>query len=236
MRYKTLIVEDEDVSRQALRSMVDSIPWLLCVGEASGKHQAVSLIREKRPDVLFLDVRIPGGNGMSVLNDSDNSPLVIFTTAYSKYAVEAFDRGAVDYLLKPFSQKRFDSAIEKLRERLQHTQLPVTVADDTLFVKSGKTLLPISLQDIDYFVSCKDYVVAVSGDEERVLSTTLMALQAQLDEKLYVRVHRSHIVNSRMIRSMHSHGDRQLKLIMRNDHAIIASRSGAARLNHLIWQ
>ena len=228
MIFNTIIVEDEVMSRDALSSIIKKIPWLKLVGEAGSFNKAVDLINENKPDVLFLDIRMPGGTGLDILNNTDAAPYIIFTTAYGEFAVDAFDHCAVDYLLKPYSQKRLFEALEKLRLRLFGKN------EVQIFVKSGNQMLPLELGQVDYFTADKDYVIAYSGEEERLLTTTLSALEKQLDPEQYVRVHRSYIVNLHMIKSMQRYGDRQFKIIMRNHSEIISSKTGTLKLKKYI--
>ncbi|MBT7581377.1 MAG: response regulator transcription factor, partial [Kordiimonadaceae bacterium] len=170
----------------------------------------------------------PGGTGLDILNNTVPVPNIIFATAYGEFAVDAFEQSAVDYLLKPYSQKRLFMALEKLRSRL------FDKSEAQIFVKSGNQMLPLRLGQIDYFSADKDYVIAHSGEDERLLTTTLSALEEQLDPEQYIRVHRSNIVNVHMIKTMRRHGDRQMKIIMRNGAEIISSKAGTAKLKHLI--
>lgn len=229
MTYKVVIVEDEKVSRQALTKMIDEIPWLKIVGEAANVRNAVDLINDNEPDVLFLDIKLPRGTGLDILDQVIQVPHIIFTTAYGKFAVDAFDYRAVDYLLKPFSRRRFDEAIEKLSDRLFNP------ADEIkIFMKSGNKVTPISLAQVEYFQADRDYVVAYCAGEERLLSTTLKMLENQLDSGRYIKIHRSLIVNVYMIKSMTRCVDRRIRLIMRGGNEIYSSRTGAKLLRNLV--
>ncbi len=197
MIYKAFIVEDEKVSRQALTAMIDEIAWLKNVGEATNVKNAVDLINHCKPDVLFLDIKLQQGMGLEILDQAIHVPHVIFTTAYGKFAVDAFDYCAVDYLVKPFSRRRFDEAIEKLRNRLfDH------IDELKIFTKTGNKISPVSFTNVEYFKADRDYVVAYCAGEERLLSTTLKTLENQLDSGRFVKIPRSLIVNVHMIKSM----------------------------------
>ncbi|MDG1708020.1 MAG: LytTR family DNA-binding domain-containing protein [Emcibacteraceae bacterium] len=228
MKFTTIIVEDEIMSRDALSSIIAEIPWLKIVGEAGSVKRAIDLINEHKPDVLFLDIKMPGGTGLDILNNTVSVPNIIFTTAYGEFAVDAFEQSAVDYLLKPYSQKRLYSAFEKLRSRLFDKN------EAQIFVKSGNKVLPFTLGQVEYFSADKDYVIAHSGEEEQLLTTTLSALEEQLDAEQYIRIHRSIIVNVHMIKSMQRHGDRQYKIIMKNNSEIMSSKAGTAKLKQFI--
>lgn len=224
------IVEDEAVSRRALEAMVAAVPWLTHAGSAGTVDQAVSLLEAQRPDVLFLDVKMPGGSGFDVLERAPFVPHIIFTTAFSDFAVNAFDHNAVDYLMKPFSRRRFTAAIEKLQARLLDGAGAPRADAVSVFVRSGRKMVPLALTDVEYFAAADDYVIAHSGDAEHILNSSLGALEAQLPAEQFVRIHRSHIVNIRFVRFMRRVGDRQLSLSMKSGAELISSRAGTKRL------
>ncbi len=231
MKYNVVIVEDEVVSRMALANMVDEIPWLNRTGEAESVKAAIEIIEKNKPDVLFLDIKIPGGTGLDILESATKISHVIFTTAYGEYAVEAFDHGAVDYLLKPFSRRRFEEAIEKLRNRLfDH------IEEIKIFTKSGDRMLPIALEQVEYFRADKDYIIAHCNHGDHLLATTLNALEKQLDNGQYIRIHRSYIVNIHMVLSMQKYTDRRIKVHLCSGGALTSSRAGAKRLRKLIMR
>lgn len=234
MRFTAIIVEDEPVSRRAMRKMVEGIDWLTCVGEATTVQSAIEAINTTCPDVVFLDVKMPGGSGLDVLDATKFVPNIIFTTAFGIFAVDAFDHNAVDYLLKPFSKLRFDAAIDKLHGRLFDVTGQKQSESTTVFVSSGNKLLPFTIVEVEYFSACDDYVVAKNKAGERVLNTTLAALEDELDPDQFVRVHRSHIVNMRYVHRMQKLGDRKLRLRMRCGSEIVSSRSGTKRLQSFL--
>lgn len=229
MKLKTLIVEDEDISREALADMVSGVSWLQNVGAASNVGEAVRIACTYQPDVLFLDVKIPGGTGFDVLRLSPFIPNVIFTTAHRDFAVDAFEINAVDYLLKPFSQNRFDTAMKKLHLKMSPPEVP-HAAQQPFMVRVGKCLYPMQLDDIDYFKAEGDYVAACGPGLNRLFSTSLSALEAELDPGCFVRIHRSLIVNLKHIRYLRAEGDRQLRAIMRGGDELLSSRAGTKRL------
>lgn len=234
MQFKAVIIEDEPISRRAMRRMVDSVNWLTCVGEAGTVKSAIATINTTRPDVVFLDVKMPGGSGLDVLEAAVFIPNIIFTTAFSDFAVDAFDHNAVDYLLKPFSTRRFDAAIEKLHKRLFDNMGQKQIDSITVFVSSGNKLLPLTIAEVECFSACDDYVLALNQGGERVLNTTLAALEKELDPSQFIRIHRSHLVNMRYVHRMQKHGDRKLRLRMRSGAELVSSRSGTKKLQNFL--
>ena len=233
MKLKTLIVEDEAISREALADMVSDVPWLDYVGAAGGVSDAVKVARTHLPDVLFLDVKIPGGSGFDVLRLAPFIPNVIFTTAHRDFAVDAFEINAVDYLLKPFSKRRFDAAMKKLQMKTSPPEVSLQ-REQPFMVRVGKRLYPMQLDDIDYFRAEGDYVAACGPNLNRLISTSLSALETELDPRSFVRIHRSLIVNLKHVRFLQAEGDRQLRLLMRDGSELLSSRAGTKRLEAFV--
>lgn len=231
---KTIIVEDEAISRMALSDMVAEVPWLRKVGEADCVSQAIGITEATQPDVMFLDVKIPGGSGFDVLQKISNMPAVVFTTAYRDFAADAFDINAVDYLLKPFSQQRFNTALDRLNTRLAEREQPALTGIESLMVRTGDRIQPVQLSDIDYLQADGDYVAARGQGLNQLMSTNLSALEQELDADIFVRIHRSLIVNRLNIRFLRREGDRRLRLFMRGGDELLSSRAGTKRLSPFI--
>lgn len=167
---RTLIVEDEPLARQTLREFAAEIEWLALVGEAADGRTAVDLINALQPDLILLDVQIPEMSGLEVLNLAEHQPAVVFTTAYDKYAVNAFELEAFDYILKPFGRARFQTAIERVRRRLEEKfseetqnehaarEKPEKEKLTRLFVRSRDSIVPLKIDDISRFEADDDYV------------------------------------------------------------------------------
>lgn len=234
MGMKTLIVEDETISREALADMVDNVPWLERVGVADSVSSAVQAACRTMPDVLFLDVKIPGGSGFDVLQQGPFIPHVIFTTAHRDFAVDAFEINAVDYLLKPFGRIRFEAAVQKLKDRTIAAKPSKFGESQTLMVRVGKQVFPMRLDEIDYFRAEGDYVSVCGPGSSRLISSNLSDLENELGGQQFVRVHRSLLVNLQQIRFLKSEGDRRLRLMMRNGDELVSSRSGTKLLTAFI--
>ncbi len=202
---KCLIVDDEYLAREAIKVYIEKIPELEVVDECENALQAISSLRKKQVDLIFLDIEMPEIDGISFLQILKNIPGVIFTTAYRDYAVEAFDLDVIDYLLKPVSFDRFVSAINKYYER---TNKPLSVKSgltkkpvDYLNVKADRKTYKIDVSKIQYIESLKDYVKIVCTDESIVTHDSLSNLEAFLYEYGFIRIHRSFLVAIDKIRS-----------------------------------
>ncbi|HYW31792.1 MAG TPA: LytTR family DNA-binding domain-containing protein [Gemmatimonas sp.] len=201
----TLIADDEPLARAGLREMLSTVSWLECVGEAAHGEAAVEAINRLQPELVLLDIQMPGLLGTDVLRRCTHRPHVIFTTAYSHHAVTAFELGALDYVLKPFGQVRLEAALERARtalgepaahsavDRLNDAlgKLPMT----RLFVRTGAQLVPVPVDSIAIFEASGDYVVAHVGGSRHVVHVSLSRIEGRLDPSRFVRIHRTHIVN-----------------------------------------
>ena len=242
MKIRTLIVDDEPLARQRLRKLLEADPDIAIVGECGDGQQALADLRDLRPDLVFLDVQMPVLDGFGVLDELAGTPLpvVIFVTAHDRYALKAFDVHALDYLLKPFDKDRFSTALERakaqlrqgsaaaLEQRLQ--ELLQTVEGrrhgaERLMVKSGGRIYFVRIADIDWIEAAGNYVRLHVGKEDHLLRESLTALENRLDAGLFVRVHRSTIVNLDRIREIQPafHGD--YVIILRDGKELALSRS-----------
>jgi two-component system, LytTR family, response regulator len=209
VKVAALIADDEPVARAGLRSMLAGVAWLACIGEAASGPAAVEAIDRLRPDVVFLDIQMPGLLGTEVLGRVRHQPLIVFTTAYAQHAVTAFELGALDYLLKPFGMERLSRALERVRAASGSAAHPDTGAPPALdrlrevtesgplqrlFVRSGGAILPVPVSGIAWFEAAGDYVIAHAGRARHVLDLPLHRLEARLDPGRFVRIHRSRIL------------------------------------------
>ena len=247
MTIRALIAEDEPLARRTLWDYLGPVAWVECMGEAADGLEAVELIDRDRPDLVFLDVKMPELSGLEVLQRIRHRPAVVFTTAYDRYAVTAFELEALDYLLKPFSRKRFLATLERVRRRLEapgaetastvdrarrllDARSPVT----RVFAKKGERIVPIAVDDVSHFEAAGDYVKVHGGAESFLLHVTLTDLETLLDRGRFCRVHRSHVVNLDHVASMRPYDDRRLVVYLRDGSEVVASRSGSQSLRDLI--
>ena len=243
MKVTTLIVDDEPVARAGLREMLGAIEWVSVIGDASDGLAAVKAIDRLCPELVLLDVQMPGMLGIDVLAHVKHQPYTVFTTAYVEHAVDAFELGAIDYILKPFGPARLESAMERVRaaigEPAPHSTLerlggalghgPIT----RLFVRSGGSIVPISVDRVAWFDADGDYVVAHATPTRHLLHLSLSRLELRLDPKRFVRIHRAHVVNLDFVRAFRRAPRGQLVAEMSDGARLPVSRSRAQELRHL---
>ncbi|HEU4562546.1 MAG TPA: LytTR family DNA-binding domain-containing protein [Longimicrobium sp.] len=243
MKVTAYVVDDEPVARAGLRAMLLAFDWVDVVGEAADGESAVKGIHALRPELVFLDVQMPGLLGTEVLRRLEQPPFVIFTTAYSEHAVTAFELGAVDYLVKPFGPTRLAAAMERVRSALGEPA-PVDTFDrlsgalaggpiSRLFVRSGGTLVPLPVERISWFEADGDYVTAHAGDARHHLHLSLNRLEARLDPRRFVRVHRTHIVNLDHVRAFRRDARGNLEAELLDGARVPVSRARAQELRSL---
>jgi two-component system, LytTR family, response regulator len=215
MKIRVLIVDDEPWARRRIATLLKGESDIDVVGECSDGADAICKISELSPDIVFLDVQMPDVSGFEVIEalDSDRMPLVVFATAYDKYAVQAFDAHALDYLLKPFDEERFCKALNRARRDLQHEgtsqQTLISLLDrlregylQRLVVKSGARIVFLKAAEIDWFEAAGNYVAIHVGRETHLLRTTMNVLEPKLDPQQFIRIQRSAIVNLDRIKAL----------------------------------
>jgi two-component system LytT family response regulator len=201
---KALIVDDEPLARRELRRLLAAHPSIEIVGEAGDIDEAHERIESLGPGVVFLDIQMPGGSGFDLLAQLDWVPRIIFTTAYDRYAVKAFDVNALDYLLKPIEPERLAAALDKLEatplavRRAAHKDSPL----EQLFVRDGPRCWFIPLRDVSVFCAEGNYVRMQWGRERPLLGRSLVALESKLDPQRFFRANRQQIINLEFIRSV----------------------------------
>jgi two-component system LytT family response regulator len=246
VKVRALIVEDEPLPRRALRALVEEVDWLDLVGEAADGRQAVERIDALHPDLVFLDVHMPELSGIEVLNRVEHQPAVVFTTAFDRYAVAAFELEAIDYLIKPFGRKRFHATLERVRRRLADAAPPpqplpgerarAALEGDSLqrvFAHKGNRIVPLQVVDVARFSACDDYTEVHCRGETFLLPLSLQALERRLDPARFVRVHRSHVVNLDHVRLMRPFDERRLEIELADGSKVVASRAGSQKLREL---
>jgi two-component system, LytTR family, response regulator len=206
---KALIIDDERLARNELRRLLENFPKVNIVGEASNADEAIILIEELKPDLLFLDIQMPGKTGFDLLSSLENDvPDVIFTTAYDEYAIKAFEFNALDYLLKPIELHRLSEAIQKVEneiiiqsERKESIKEGVKLLGETdqVFVKDGEKCWFVRLGKVRVFESIGNYVRLYFDDQKPLVLKSLNALEDRLDPKAYFRANRKHIINLQFI-------------------------------------
>ena len=243
MKVSAFVVDDEPVARAGLRAMLRAFDWIDVVGEAADGESAVAAIHALRPELVFLDVQMPGLSGTEVLRRLDRPPFVIFTTAFSEHAVTAFELGAVDYLLKPFGPTRLGAAMERVRSALGEPaavgpfeRLSGALAGgpiSRLFVRIGGSLVPLPVESVSRFEADGDYVVAHAGSARHALHLSLSRLDERLDPRRFLRVHRTHIVNLEHVRAFKRDAAGNLEAELLDGARVPVSRARAQEIRSL---
>ena len=254
-RIRTLIVEDEPLARRTLREILADVPWLECVGEAETGEQAVAMIDALTPDLVLLDIEMPELNGIQVLDRISHEPAVIFTTAYDRYAVSAFELEALDYLLKPFGRERCLAALERARRALPTggdahgaaaaTSRAPSVAERArhvlgdagmltrLFVRDRERIVPVAASEIERLEAADDYVEVHTRARSYLVYLTLNDFERRLDPERFIRVHRAHIVNLDYVKQLVPFDGSRMQIEMRDGTKILASRTRSKELRQL---
>jgi two-component system LytT family response regulator len=254
-----LIVDDEPMARERLRRLVGLEPDLRLLGEHERGEDAVRAIRSARPDVVFLDVDMPGMSGFDVVEalGPEERPLVVFVTAYDEFAVRAFDVHAVDYLLKPYDPERFATALSRVRERLgarerlpghepaperdDRAALEALLADvrgrapERLIVRSGDELVFVDVKDIDWIEAADNYVEVHVGRTSHLVRETLASVERRLSPANFTRVRRDAIVNLARVRSVRPTEDGESEVVLHDGRTLRLGRTYRAKLTER-WQ
>jgi len=214
-------VDDEPLARRNIRILLERHPEIEIAGESGSGADAVEQIRRIKPDLVFLDVQMPECDGFDVIEmlGSNTPPAVIFVTAYDDYALRAFDAGALDYLLKPFTDDRFDRAVGRARQRVQQQRKP-----EHITVKQGNQVLFVRLEDIDWIEAADYYACLHVGAKSHLVRRSLADLEQDLDPALFRRTHRSAIVNIRRLRALQLNRNGEYEALLENGVIVPVSR------------
>jgi len=229
-RLRVVVAEDEVVARDKIAAWVEAEPDLHLVAQVADGPGAVEAVDRLRPDVLFLDVQMPGLSGLEVLARASSVPYVVFTTAFDRYAVAAFDAEAVDYLLKPFGPTRFRKALERIRRRGMAAPVETPARFSALFSVEGGRMVRVPVAQVRHFEARDDYVAAWTATGRHILAVRMATLAAQLNPAVFVRVHRSHIVRLDAVAEMERLGSGRYRLTLAGGATVDTSREGGRRL------
>jgi two-component system LytT family response regulator len=242
---RVLIVDDEEPARRLLVEYLRAQPRWTVIGQAKNGLEAVKLTQEQTPDLLLLDVQMPKIDGFEVLDLIPPETAVVFTTAFDEYAVRAFEVHAVDYLLKPFSAERFGQALERAETRLgERRALSASVLAqaarnpqshlERLVIRDGAEILIIPAASIDYVRGQDDYVEVFHDARASLTQQTLQHLEANLDPRQFVRVHRSYLLNVSRVARIEPWGQGSKMAVLKDGRTVPVSRSGEARLRAVL--
>jgi two-component system LytT family response regulator len=234
---KAIVVEDSRLAREGLVKMLEAYAELDIIGSADHPSNAFTLIQEHRPDIIFLDIHMPGESGFDLLEKLDYSPKVIFTTAYSEYAIRSFDYNTVDYLLKPISDERLKLAIDKLKiDNEDHNTTPKQLLDihSRMFVKDGDKCHLVPLESIRYFESCKNHVRIFFGKENAFVRKSLNSVEERLPKKYFFRANRQYVVNLHEVANIEESINDGYEITMSDGKTLEISRRNAVELKDLL--
>jgi two-component system, LytTR family, response regulator len=243
--YKVIVIDDEPLARSIVKEFLQKHQDLELVEECSNGFEAVKAIQQHQPDLLLLDIQMPKINGFEMLELMEQSPAVIFTTAYDEYAIKAFEAHAIDYLLKPFNQERFDRAIKKWKEQkntgnekvkleLLETASQSPAQNQRIVVKTGGKISIIPVQDVHYLEAADDYVKVHTKDGAFLKNKTMNHFEQSLDPHQFVRTHRSFIVNVHLITRIDPYEKENHLAILRSGIKIPVSKSGYMKLKSVL--
>lgn len=210
-----IIVDDEPLAQDVLETYIERMPDVKLLKKCSNAFEANQILKEEKVDLMFLDIQMPQLTGMDFLRTLQDPPLVVFTTAYTEYAIEGFELDALDYLLKPISFDRFAKAVNRAKEQLNlqsgggaavasssSENSEIEGEEDFIFVKADKKLIKVNYSDIIYIEGLKDYVIIRSEDSRVITLQTMKSLESRLPNKIFRRIHRSYIINMTKIEAV----------------------------------
>lgn len=239
MKIQIVLADDEVLARQKLRSFLRDVPDCEVAGECASAAETVELAAAVRPDLIFLDIRMPGMDGFDVVHALSSQPelampRIVFTTAYDQYAVRAFEVHALDYLLKPFTKERLDAALRRFRERPTHGASPSDGRDSPfatrIVFKSRGRILFLPVSEIRLIGAEENYVRLHTRDETHLLRETMAGLEQRLDPQLFLRVHRSSIINLQYVREMLIENEGDASAILTDGRRVPVSRGYRSRI------
>ncbi len=239
---KAIIIDDERLARLELRKLLQDFPEVEVIDEAVNAEDALAKIESLQPDLIFLDIQMPGKTGFDMLAELDKAPQVIFTTAHHEFALKAFEVNALDYLMKPVEPKRLADAIQKLQQsenREQRTDTEfvnnsILSEHDQVFVKDGERCWFVKLNEIRLFESVGNYAKVYFGSNKPLILKSLNALEERLDEKVFFRANRKHIVNLRMIDKIEPYFNGGLLLDLKGGEKIEVSRRQTVKFKEMM--
>ena len=237
---RALIIDDERLARKELTNLLQEYPEIEIVGEAVNAEDAEEKIQALQPDLLFLDIQMPGKTGFELLETLDSVPDVVFTTAYDEYALKAFDFNALDYLLKPIEPDRLKEAVTKLINRPKKEVVAEIVSDqklgpqDRVFVKDGDKCWFVKLENIRLFESDGNYIKIYFDNFKPMIHKSLNALDEKLDDRSFFRASRKHIINLTWVESIESWFNGGLMVVLRGGDKVEVSRRQAARFKEMM--
>ena len=245
MSFRTIIIDDERLARNELKKLLQEFSEIEVIDEAANADEGLEKIEQHNPDLIFLDIQMPGKTGFELLEELHRAPRVVFTTAYDEFALKAFEVNALDYLLKPIEPKRLSDAIQKLHQEenretnnngngsaIRSTGL--LNEEDQVFVKDGERCWFVKLNEIRLFESVGNYAKVFFGPNKPLILKSLNALEERLDEKVFFRANRKHIINMRWIDKIEPYFNGGLLLELKGGEKIEVSRRQTVKFKEMM--
>jgi two-component system LytT family response regulator len=241
MAIKAIIIDDERLARNELKKMLQSHSEIEVIEEAANVDEGIEKIELLHPDLIFLDIQMPGKNGFELLAEVEKAPRVIFTTAYDEYAIKAFEVNALDYLLKPIEPKRLGEALNKLQAEMMkdnpalaaNNRGPLTELDQ-VFVKDGERCWFVKLGEIRLFESVGNYAKVYFGTHKPLILKSLNALEERLDDRMFFRANRKHIINLRWIEKIEPYFNGGLLVDLKGGEKVEVSRRQTVKFKEMM--
>ena len=236
---KVVLIDDERLARSELKRLLQEFPDVEVIGESANADEGIEKIEALNPDLIFLDIQMPGKSGFDMLTELEKAPHVIFVTAYDEYALKAFEVNALDYLMKPVEPKRLADALLKVRQKdeeefLSYNNRGLLSEHDQVFVKDGERCWFVKLSDVRLFESVGNYAKVFFGTNKPLILKSLNALEERLDEKVFFRANRKHIINLRMIEKIEPYFNGGLLLDLIGGEKIEVSRRQAVKFKEMM--
>ena len=228
---KALLVDDERLARAGLRRLLEEHADVVVVGEAQNGEDAAQKIRRLQPDVVFLDIEMPGQDGLELLEDLEDVPPVVFTTAYQEYAVRAFEVSALDYLVKPIVPERLSAALDKVRKLTSESQA-MPRRPRHVFLRDGKHCWIVLMREIRLLESVGNYTRVHFANNSPLIYKSLNTLESRLDPNLFFRASRSHIINLQEIKSVEPEAEGGLTVVLASGVKVMISRRQSRTLRN----
>lgn len=240
--YKAIIIDDERLARNELKKLLSEFSEIEVIGEAANAQEGIEKIESLSPDLIFLDIQMPGKTGFDMLMELEKAPHVIFITAYDEFALKAFEVNALDYLMKPVEPKRLADALHKLQQA-EEKELAAAMAgmsrgmlgeNDQVFVKDGEKCWFVKLGEVRLFESVGNYAKVYFGSNKPLILKSLNALEDRLDERIFFRANRKHIINMRMIEKVEPYFNGGLLIDLKAGEKIEVSRRQAVKFKEMM--
>ena len=256
---KAIIADDESLARDVVRHYLKEYPFIEIIAEAKNGVDTLNTVLKKQPDLLFLDIQMPDIDGFEVIQslNTEEMPLIIFVTAYEKFALKAFEVSAVDYLLKPFDKERFDQALQKVlqfsqkEEKLQRniqqllssyekmlaaSNKPSEEYLKKILIKESRRLFFVPIDEVLYFEAAGDYITLFTADKKHIIHESMQRLEKKLDPDQFLRIHRSTILNTSFIKEFQPHFNGEYHIVMKNGATLKMSRTYRIQAKKLLGE